>query len=77
MSAEASLEPFLNREDNTGFRSVWNCFPIDSSERAKIAIPTSAMYTPLKLLPPEHLSTDQPVLCPQCGAGFSANEFAL
>ena len=75
MAAAAPMDPFLAREDLTGFRASWNCFCINSADRAKIAVPTSGMYTILKPLLPEQMNPNPPVLCPTCQAAFSINEF--
>lgn len=63
-------EYIQSNEDRDGVRSSWNLWPPNKTEAAKIVVPVSCLYTPLRErqdLPPVQY---EPVLCSkqQCRA---------
>lgn len=63
-----NIEFFQQREDVDGVRFAWNYLPSTKSEAAKLAVPVSCLYTPLRYNEDLPVVAYDPRHCQQCKA---------
>lgn len=62
----SNLDYFQGREDVDGVRFAWNTFPSTKAEAAKLAVPVSCLYTPLKYREDLEVAHYDPKMCQTC-----------
>ena len=66
---------FAQVEAKNAYRLTWTTIGADKVDALKLAIPNSILYSPVKQISEQQLSTEEPVMCQKCKALISNKKF--
>ena len=73
----STAQYFSDIESRFGYRCTWSTIAADKTDALKLAVPNAVLYTPLKPLEEQQISSFEPMRCPKCRAFMSCKKFVL